>query len=205
MAKKFEYTTLAHRYTARFPLLTYLGTQINFWIVANVLLFTLMRLQAEVISHAFKIPVAGRYSLMVLIAVILGVLNGGILGLINYYLDKRLFRRLALGKIIVFKSLTSLAVLVLLTALLRYVLFERLIPQSVRAPGVTLDDAAWKSLFLLLVIYYFFMTLVISFINQVNRKYGPGILLPLLLGRYRDPKEEDRIFMFMDLKSSTAT
>jgi adenylate cyclase len=47
------------------------------------------------------------------------------------------------------------------------------------------------------------MTLVISFINQVNKKYGPGILIPLLLGRYRNPKEEDRIFLFMDLKSST--
>jgi adenylate cyclase len=49
------------------------------------------------------------------------------------------------------------------------------------------------------------MNLVISFINQINKKYGPGILVPLLLGWYRDPKEEERIFMFMDLKSSTAT
>jgi adenylate cyclase len=49
------------------------------------------------------------------------------------------------------------------------------------------------------------MTLLISFINQVNKKYGPGVLLPLLFGRYRTPKEEERIFMFMDLKSSTAT
>jgi adenylate cyclase len=49
------------------------------------------------------------------------------------------------------------------------------------------------------------MTLIINFINQINKKYGPGILLPLLLGRFRDPQEEVRIFMFMDLKSSTAT
>ena len=47
------------------------------------------------------------------------------------------------------------------------------------------------------------MTLVISFINQVNKKYGPGVLVPLLLGKYRNPQEEERIFMFMDLKSST--
>ncbi|MEO7769194.1 MAG: adenylate/guanylate cyclase domain-containing protein, partial [Ferruginibacter sp.] len=39
---------------------------------------------------------------------------------------------------------------------------------------------------------------------QVNKKYGPGILLPLLLGKYRKPKEEERIFLFMDLKSSTS-
>jgi adenylate cyclase len=48
------------------------------------------------------------------------------------------------------------------------------------------------------------MSLVINFINQVNRKYGPGILVPLLFGKYRNPKEEERIFMFMDLKSSTS-
>ena len=58
---------------------------------------------------------------------------------------------------------------------------------------------------MLLLIYYFFMTLLISFINQINKKYGPGVLIPLLLGKYRTPKEEERIFMFMDLKSSTAT
>ena len=47
------------------------------------------------------------------------------------------------------------------------------------------------------------MTFVISFINQMNRQFGPGILLPLLLGKYREPREEQRMFMFMDMKSST--
>lgn len=38
---------------------------------------------------------------------------------------------------------------------------------------------------------------------HVNEKYGPGILLNLLLGRYHHPREEERIFMFVDIKSST--
>ena len=37
----------------------------------------------------------------------------------------------------------------------------------------------------------------------MNNKFGPGILLPMILGKYRKPREEERIFMFMDLKSST--
>jgi adenylate cyclase len=89
--------------------------------------------------------------------------------------------------------------------LLRYVFFSSLIAPSLPIPGLTIGEEAWEIFFLLLVIYYFFMTLVISFVNQVNKKYGPGILVPLLLGRYRNPKEEERIFMFMDLKSSTTT
>ena len=38
---------------------------------------------------------------------------------------------------------------------------------------------------------------------QVNDKYGPGIFISFLLGRYFQPKREERIFMFLDLRSST--
>jgi adenylate cyclase len=36
-----------------------------------------------------------------------------------------------------------------------------------------------------------------------NEKFGRGVFLKMLLGRYRKPQEEKRIFMFLDLKSST--
>lgn len=38
---------------------------------------------------------------------------------------------------------------------------------------------------------------------QVHEKYGPGVLRKMLLGRYHQPREEERIFMFVDIKSST--
>ena len=38
---------------------------------------------------------------------------------------------------------------------------------------------------------------------QVNDKYGPGVFVSFLLGRYFHPKKEERIFMFLDLRSST--
>ncbi len=38
----------------------------------------------------------------------------------------------------------------------------------------------------------------------VNDKYGPGVFKDFLLGKYFQPKREERIFMFMDLRSSTA-
>ena len=42
-----------------------------------------------------------------------------------------------------------------------------------------------------------------QFILQVNDKFGPGILWKFITGRYYHPREEERIFMFLDLKSST--
>jgi adenylate cyclase len=205
VAKNFEYTTLAHRYTARFPLLTYIGTQANFWILANTLLALIIHLHWQIMIRSYKIPVDVTLGSMLLIGVILGVLNGVVLGLVGFYLERKLLRNQGLGKVIVFKTLTSLSVLILMLALLRYVFFDPLIFSPFKISGLTLSEESWPLVFLLLGIYYSFMTLVISFVNQVNKKYGPGILIPLLLGRYRNPREEDRIFMFMDLKSSTAT
>lgn len=42
-----------------------------------------------------------------------------------------------------------------------------------------------------------------QFMLQVNYKFGPGILWKFVTGKYYKPKQEERIFMFLDLKSST--
>jgi adenylate cyclase len=203
--KNFEYTTLAHRYAARFPVLTYIGTQANFWIIANTLLVLIITIHSEIISRSYKIPVVVSFGSTLLIGVILGLLYGVVLGLVGYYLDRKFSKNQGLGKIIVLKTLTSLSVLILILVLLRFVFLDPLNFSLLSVPGPTLNEESWHLVFYLLSVYYFFMTLLISFINQVNKKYGPGILIPLLLGRYRNPREEDRIFMFMDLKSSTTT
>ena len=41
------------------------------------------------------------------------------------------------------------------------------------------------------------------FFRQLDRLLGPGLLLRYILGRYHRPRREARIFMFLDLKSST--
>jgi adenylate cyclase len=38
---------------------------------------------------------------------------------------------------------------------------------------------------------------------HVNEKYGSGVLLKMILGHYHRPREEERVFMFADIKSST--
>ena len=204
MQKKSDYTTLAHRYTAQFPLLTYVGTQTNFWIIANILLAVILNFHSLILGQSFGLP-ASRFGPVLLIATLLGVLYGLSLGFAGYYLERRLFKKLPLGKVILLKALGYLTLLIVILTLLRFVLFESYISPLLFSSGITWNENSWTYLFYLLLVYYSFMTLLISFINQVNRKYGPGILVPLLLGRYRDPKEQDRIFMFMDLKSSTST
>ncbi|MEP4093671.1 adenylate/guanylate cyclase domain-containing protein [Reichenbachiella sp.] len=54
---------------------------------------------------------------------------------------------------------------------------------------------------------YFFWLLIVCLtliFLQVNDKFGPGIFKEFLLGKYFQPKREERIFMFLDLRSSTS-
>ena len=43
-----------------------------------------------------------------------------------------------------------------------------------------------------------------QFMLQVSDKFGPGILWKFLTGKYYNPRQEERIFMFLDLRSSTS-
>ena len=54
--------------------------------------------------------------------------------------------------------------------------------------------------------YLFWMSVVIITLValSVNDKYGPGVFKSFILGEYFHPKREERIFMFLDLRGSTA-
>ncbi len=55
----------------------------------------------------------------------------------------------------------------------------------------------------LLVTWYIIVILTIFFLD-VSEKYGRGVLKRLLLGKYHHPLQEERVFLFLDLKSSTS-
>lgn len=203
MVKYVDYTARAQRFSARFPAFSYILIQITFWVFANVLLGVVLYLQALNLRETYHLAGLVHFTTAIVSSVIMGILYGTSFGSIDYYLDQNLFRRQPLGKIILFKTLMAVIILTLLFYFIRFVLLDPINALFGIRQGVPLAPRSWDILLLILLIYYFFMSLVINFINQVNKKYGPGILVPLLLGKYRSPRVEERIFMFMDLKSST--
>lgn len=56
---------------------------------------------------------------------------------------------------------------------------------------------------LIILLYTGAVSFGFNFLKQVSRKFGPGNLRRLLLGKYYHPRRENRIFLFLDLKSST--
>jgi adenylate cyclase len=47
------------------------------------------------------------------------------------------------------------------------------------------------------------MVVPIRFLFALSQKLGPGVLRKWMLGHYHEPREEERIFMFLDMKDST--
>ena len=56
---------------------------------------------------------------------------------------------------------------------------------------------------LILNIYSLILYVLFAFYIQINLLLGEGVLWKFLLGKYRKPIDEHRIFMFLDIKSST--
>ena len=75
----------------------------------------------------------------------------------------------------------------------------------------TFDPEVWKDVFLSIwnvqslesFLFWLFIILATLIILLVNDKYGPKGFRSFLMGKYFHPKKEERIFMFLDLRSST--
>lgn len=58
---------------------------------------------------------------------------------------------------------------------------------------------------LIMVMAYWYLAVIFAlFILHLTEKLGQGFLINLLLGKYYQPRKEFRVFMFLDLTSSTA-
>ena len=204
MSERLDYTSRARRVAFQYPLFSHLSIQINFWIIAHLSFGLVNYLILRSFMTSANFVMGDTLWSSFLLALILGFLFGISFGMIEYYLENRIFRRKSLGRVMIFKAILSFIVSLILFYIIRYVLFEKLIAPMVDLSNIKVDEESWKYIFYLFLLHTFFMNIIISFINQMNKKFGPGILLPLLLGKYRSPKEEERVFMFMDLQSSTS-
>ena len=53
------------------------------------------------------------------------------------------------------------------------------------------------------IVFWMLIVVLAYFFLEMNNKFGPGKLKNIFLGKFNTPVKENRIFMFLDLKSST--
>ena len=130
---------------------------------------------------------------------LLGAAMGMIYGTLEFLFDGVISKRMSIGLRTLIKVFFYFAFIVLLLTLL--------IELVTHVYEIHIDNERgwWRRdrTFRAIVLYVFLSAMVFSFIKISNDKFGKGVFLKMLLGKYKKPTEEFRIFMFLDLKSST--
>ncbi len=131
-----------------------------------------------------------------------GILFGGLLGVINRITETPRLRSRPVGQVVLFRTVLYLLSLGVVLGVVSLVFVALVFPWEVLAsiiqamtPRYTASLAIWTIL----------VVGGINFALEVERIMGPGNLWRLFIGRYRRPREEERVFLFMDLKGSTST
>jgi len=147
--------------------------------------------------------VFGRTAVEHLLITAIGPLIGGILGgsFIVFYQREKLKGKTYLQKLLIHSGLYIL--FVSLTILLTGVI-GALFNVGDRDFYVSFYDDIFSLRVLRLLIDWYFIVILTIFLLDVSEKYGSTTLKNLLLGKYHSPGNEERIFMFLDLRSSTA-
>ncbi len=137
----------------------------------------------------------------ILTGVIAGVLGGGFLVL----LWEKWLRQKNYGRAL-FDILWSFTIVYIVVSLTTgaYARFANLGLSSI-ADEISQNERMWLATIEITFsyTYWLFITVCTLIVLQVNDKYGPGVFGSFLLGKYFQPTREERIFMFLDLRSST--
>lgn len=186
-------------FTFRHPVVSALMTQVSFWIVANMLLvFVFIMFLTAISYHMPGVKVVPlRFAMMA--AVLLGIVYGSILGGIDLLLERGRDLDRAWGLRILLKAVLYTGTFIMLVMFF----FDLASPIYSRYLGGIPPPLSQRWMLGALLLYATVGNLFISFLKEVDRSFGPGLMRPLMMGRYRTPQVEQRIFMFMDLKGST--
>jgi adenylate cyclase len=130
---------------------------------------------------------------------------GWILGSAETLFLSRYFSKRSFGVKIILKTLLYLIVICLFLITLTFITNSWRMGVPFYEPGVVKSVFIFFSNFAFwsIVIYMGAIINVTLFISEVSDNLGQGILMNFLTGKYHQPREELRIFMFLDMKSST--
>lgn len=141
------------------------------------------------------------FTINILSAFLASIISGALL---VFYLRER-FRKESFGLAILVNAFIISTLNIAISALVYTLYFSfqlkhfPLHEDVLNASSLLLTD----SLFLKNLFFWSALVMLTIIFLHVNEKYGPGVLGKLLLGRYHRPREEERIFMFVDIRSST--
>jgi len=128
---------------------------------------------------------------------------GALLGILYATIDF-VFDKYVANRILLFYDVICRTFLYFITSVIVFTIIMNIFSELY---GLNLDtQPGWwqhNKSFWATILYMVLVSFVFTFINIAKEKFGKGVFLKMLMGKYRTPKEEKRIFMFLDLKDST--
>ena len=130
----------------------------------------------------------------------IGVFLGVVYGLVDIFLDQNWLRKRSYGSILIIKGIIHFFIIILISVLIRVEAFDQF---DIELTRETLRNSLINPGLIIILGYTTMVSFFLNFSRQINLKFGPGNLWKFITGRFHHPKEEERIFMFLDMKGST--
>ena len=134
-------------------------------------------------------------------SILVGLPLGLVFGLFELFLFPGFhvnFQKWSFTRIFIFKTLLYTGIIYLITVTLAFIIGWTEGRNISELPVFLISLEQW-----VLVLYCLIIYSLLVFLLQVNQLLGEGVLWKFIRGKYHRPREEERIFMFLDMKSST--
>jgi adenylate cyclase len=175
------------------------------WLIFSIVYALLER---GILGHLNYYPATGNpysFSTTIIATPLTAFILGLLIGTIEIFFLSRLFPEINLISKIIIKTFFYLASIIL------FLLVLTLISNALALKTSMFDNTVWHNTWLFLSNFAFwgveiYIAAIIGitlFYTEVSENLGQGVLNNFLTGKYHAPKEEERIFMFLDMKSST--
>lgn len=162
------------------------------WFIALLFFYVMRQVGVSGLPH-FQFT----FLKFILLLPFLSIVSGIIFGSLHYVFQKHFFRKIPLWKVMLRLSIDQLLIISLLTLI--YYLSNKMMQRDIFSFWNFLQSPAT----LIYYLYVFLVNLSLSFLWEIIRLLGRGNFVKLITGKFYSPKEEYRIFMFVDLNSST--
>ena len=133
--------------------------------------------------------------------ILTSLLFGACIGVIGRVTDRPRFRRMPFVQVVLVRTVLLLIGLALVGFVVFLIISTWVMPpEAIAAVFYDVPPRMWISV----GVWWALVVIGINFALEISRVLGPSNMWGLFLGRYRKPRVEERVFLFMDLKGSTA-
>jgi len=177
--------------------------QIIVWILAYNFISFMKYFDMNEVLALYNLPIQeeNMYLYSAMMSTFAGLLQGILLAIIDITLPIHLQKNRSFISYVLHKSASYFLVIILIMFIA--VFLRQIFTNSFTASIVITIKFITTKLIIVYMIFALIISFFMSFLNQIYKNIGPHVFFSMIIGRYYNPVIENRIFMFIDLKSST--